>query len=162
MATNRTRVFSPSDFIKRQGEVAELRPITFTGITRETDDKNQISFAFDVDRANWIAVPSELVESVEVLGTAKAGEHSHPRVSLQLKDLQTPEGRFLLSLAMAMQNALRSVQSRVLPALSHRGGVVRASDACLGCLDRCSQIVVSEDDPFAQIICMLNCGDCPG
>jgi hypothetical protein len=162
MATNRTRVFSPSDFIKRQGEAAELRAITFTGITRETTDKNQISFALDLDRANWIAVPSELVESVEVLGTAKAGEHSHPRVSLQLKDPQTPEGRLFVSIVMVMQNALMSVQSKVLPALPRSGGVTHASASCSACLEQCRQIVLTPDDPFAQIVCMLNCADCPG
>lgn len=162
MATNQTRVFSPTDFIKRQGTVAELRPITFIGITRETTEKNEISFAFDFDRTNWIAVPSELVESVEVLGTARAGEHTHPRVSLQLKDPQTPDGRLFVSIATAMQNALISVQSRILPALFQSGGVTYASAACTSCIEQCQLVVVTPEDPFARLACMLNCADCPG
>jgi hypothetical protein len=162
MATNQTRVFSPKDFIKRQGAVAELRPITFTGITRETTGKNEISFAFDFDRDNWIAIPSELVESVEVLGTARAGEHTHPRVSLLLKDPQTPDGRLFVSIAMVMQNALLSVQSRILPALSKSGGVTYASPGCISCIEQCQLVVVTPDDPFARLACMLGCADCPG
>jgi hypothetical protein len=37
-----------------------------------------------------------------------------------------------------------------------------ADPACLACMESCRLIVVTEDNPFAQIICMLECVDCPG
>lgn len=160
MATNRTRVYPPEDFLQRQSGYAPLRPYTLIGITRETEEKDRISFALDVARDNWLAIPLELVESVEVIGTVTTDGGSHPKVSLQLKDPQSPEGQIFAAVATTMEHTLLSLMRTVMPALASTVSA-DTNDACHDCIHRCSHIVVTEDDPFAAIICMLNC-PCPG
>lgn len=161
MATNRTRVYSPDDFLQRQSSDTALRPYTLIGITRETTEKDRISFALDVARDNWLAIPVELVESVEVIGTVTTDGDSHPKVSLQLKDPQSPEGQIFAAVATTMEHTLLSVMRNVMPALASAGSAGARDDACHDCIHQCSHVVVTEEDPFAAILCMLSC-PCPG
>ena len=159
MATNRTRVYSAPEFVQRQRRDLALQPITVIGTTRAIEVDDQISFALDVDPTNWIGIPLTLIENIEVLGTVKSDGQVNTRVSLQLKEPQSPEGQVFALIAIIGDQTLRSVARKIAPLL---GGDSVLRDACLDCIHRCQDIVLTEDDPFAQIICMLKCGDCPG
>jgi hypothetical protein len=137
-------------------------PITLIGLTQDPSGADDLTFALDIDRGTWISVPASLIESLETLGSVEhRGEALH-RVRVQLKPAETPEGRVLGSVAASYERALFSLVSKVSPAISASVSTLQASDACLDCLESCRLIVITEDDPFAQIICMLECVDCPG
>jgi hypothetical protein len=138
-------------------------PITLIGLTKDPDPSgaDDLAFALDIDRGTWITVPANLIQSVETLGSVEHGGEALYRVRVRLKPAETPEGRVLGSVAASYERALMSLVSKVSPAIS-ASATLRASDACLDCLESCRLIPVTEDDPFAQIICMLECVDCPG
>ena len=137
-------------------------PITLIGLTKVPSGADDLAFALDIDRDTWITVPAELIQSVETLGSVEHGGQPLYRVRLRLKPAETPEGRVLGSVAASYERALTSVVNKVLPAIGAAAGAQDADPACLACMESCRLIVVTEEDPFAQIICMLECVDCPG
>ena len=137
-------------------------PITLIGLTRDPSGADDLAFALDIDRETWITVPAGLIQSLETLGSVEHGGQPLYRVRLRLKPTETPEGRILGSVASSYERALTSVVSKVLPAIGAAAGSQDANPDCLACMESCRLIVITEDDPFAQIICMLECVDCPG
>lgn len=137
-------------------------PITLIGLTKVPSEADDLAFALDIDRDTWITVPAELIQSVETLGSVEHGGQPLYRVRLRLKPGETPEARVLGSVAASYERALTSVVTKVLPAIGAAAGAQDADPACLACMESCRLIVVTEEDPFAQIICMLECVDCPG
>ncbi|MGD9542858.1 MAG: hypothetical protein AB7F41_11210 [Methylocystis sp.] len=160
MATNRTNVYSPSEFLERQSADACLLPLTAVGVSKPGADKKHILFALDVARDVWINVPVALVEDVEVLGEAKCGAESHSHVRLRLKDPGSPEGQVLAAFFSGMETALFAVMRKVTPILLE-AGKAGLRDACHDCVNACAQVPNPPDDPFAQISCMLGCSACP-
>jgi hypothetical protein len=160
MATNRTNVYSPSEFLERQSGDACMLPLTVVGVSKPGPDKNHILFALDVARDVWINVPIALVENVEVLGDAKCGAESHAHVRLRMKDPSSPEGQAFAAFFKGMETALFAVMRKVTPILQ-AAGEAGLRDACHDCIHACTLIVLPPDDPFAQITCMLNCSACP-
>lgn len=161
MATNRTNVYSPSEFLERQSGDACMLPLTVVGVSKPGADKNHILFALDVARDVWINVPIALVENVEVLGDAKCGAESHAHVRLRMKEPSSPEGQAFAAFFKGMETALLSVMRKVTPILLE-AGKAGLRDACHACVDACAQVPNPPDDPFAQISCMLGCSACPG
>jgi hypothetical protein len=138
-------------------------PVTLHGLTKDDPSGgHDLTFALDVDRDTWITVPAGLIESLETLGPVEHGGHPHYRVRLRLKPAETPEGRVLGSVAASYERALTSVVAKVMPTVGVAAGTQDAGSACLDCMLSCQMIVLTEDNPFAQIICMLECVDCPG
>jgi hypothetical protein len=160
MATNRTNVYSPSEFLERQSGDACMLPLTVVGVSKPGADKNQLLFALDVARDVWINVPIALVENVEVLGEAKCGAESHAHVRLRMKEPSSPEGQAFAAFLKGMETALFAVIRKVTPILQSLGEA-GLRDACHDCIHACSLVAVPPDDPFAQITCMLNCSTCP-
>jgi hypothetical protein len=160
MATNRTNVYSPSEFLERQSGDACMLPLTVVGVSKPGADKNHILFALDVARDVWINVPIALVENVEVLGDAKCGAESHAHVRLRMKEPSSPEGQAFAAFFKGMETALFAVMRKVTPILQ-AAGEAGLRDACHDCIHACTLIVLPPDDPFAQITCMLNCSACP-
>ncbi|MGJ0454356.1 MAG: hypothetical protein ACR65T_14175 [Methylocystis sp.] len=160
MATNRTNVYSPSEFLERQSGDACMLPLTVVGVSKPGADKNYILFALDVARDVWINVPIALVENVEVLGDAKCGADSYPHVRLRMKEPSSPEGQAFVAFFKGMETALFAVMRKVTPILQ-AAGEAGLRDACHDCIHACTLIVLPPDDPFAQITCMLNCSACP-
>ena len=160
MATNRTNVYSPSEFLERQGGDGCMVPLTVIGVSKPGPDKNHILFALDVARDVWINVPTALVENVEVLGEAKCGVESHAHVRLRMKEPSSPEGQAFAAFFKGMETALFAVMRKVTPILQ-AAGEAGLRDACHDCIHACTLIVLPPDDPFAQITCMLNCSACP-
>jgi hypothetical protein len=136
-----------------------LAPTTLFGLTKDPSGGHDLVFALDVARDTWITIPADLIQSLENLGAVEIGGQPLYRVRLLLKPSETPEGRVLGSIAASYERALNSVVAKVMPAIG--ASAKDASDACLDCLESCRLIVITEDDPFAQIICMLECVDCP-
>lgn len=139
-----------------------LSPITLIGLTQDPSAAGNVAFALDIDRDTWITVPAELIQSLETLGSVAHGSQTLYRVRLRLKPANTPEGRVLTSVAASYERALTSVAAKASSAIGAAASAQDADPACLACMESCRLIVVTEDDPFAQIICMLECVDCPG
>ncbi|MFO1124303.1 MAG: hypothetical protein U1E25_02730 [Methylocystis sp.] len=161
MATNRTNVYSPSEFIERQSSDACLLAIIAIGVSKPGADKNHILFALDVARDVFINVPTALVENVEVLGESKCGAESLSHVRLRMKEPSSPEGQAFAAFFKGTENALLSVMRKVTPILLE-AGKAGLRDACHDCVNACAQVPNPPDDPFAQISCMLGCSACPG
>ncbi|HEY8125734.1 MAG TPA: hypothetical protein VIF88_09970 [Methylocystis sp.] len=161
MATNRTNVYSPSEFLERQSGDACMLPLTVVGVSKPSADKNYVLFALDVARDVWINVPVALVENIEVLGDAKCGGDSHPHVRLRMKEPSSPEGQAFAAFFKGIETALFAVMRKVTPILQ-AAGEAGLRDACHDCVNACVQVPIPPDDPFAQISCMLGCSACPG
>jgi hypothetical protein len=134
-------------------------PITLIGLTKDPSGADDLAFALDIDRGTWITVPADLIQSLETLASVEHGGQSFYRVQLRLKPAETPEGRVLGSVAASYERALTSVVTKASEAIGASAAV--EDDACHRCVHDCSLIVVTKEDPFARIICILNC-PCPG
>lgn len=134
-------------------------PITLIGLTKDPSGAEDLTFALDVDRSTWITVPASLIQSLETLGSAEHNGEALHRVRVRLKPAETHEGRVLGSVAASYERALMSLVNKVSPAIS--ASATLDSGGCLDCLESCRKIKLTKDDPFAQIICMLECVDCP-
>ena len=80
--------YSGKDFLE-QLRGGSLKPSLFLfGIAKHTDDSEYISFSSN-GCGEWISIPLDMVESVEVLGWSYCRDHMHPRVRLQLIEAAT-------------------------------------------------------------------------
>ena len=106
MATNRTNVYSPSEFLERQSGDACLLPLTVVGVSKPGADNNSILFALDVARDVWINVPIALVENVEGDSEVRRGKLSAcPTVR---SEEPAPEGQAFAAFLKGMETARSS------------------------------------------------------
>jgi hypothetical protein len=127
------------------------------GIVDGHSDTDFFTFAYDLDPGKWLKIPRTIVSAVQSLDTIPGGPQ---RVALTLRvDGNGGAGAILASIVMSLENAIQSLSRKVAP--SGGEGPQFIDDACRRCLDACTLIVLSKDDPFARIVCMLNCSACP-
>lgn len=133
---------------------------TLTGMTRPSTETDSISFSHDLAPNTWMTIPKALVAATQSIDAGTSGRAGHDRVRITLKDATSPEGKIMETLVPLLESALLALSRKVGPALEPRSAT-EASPACLRCLEQCKLIVAAPEDPFAQIICMLSCADCP-
>jgi hypothetical protein len=82
--------YSGKDFLE-QLRGGSLKPSLFLfGIAKlDTEGGEYILFSRSTGCGEWISIPLDMVESVEVLGWSYCKDHTHPRVRLQLLEPAT-------------------------------------------------------------------------
>ena len=99
-------------------------------MVRPAEDDAHLLFASRGDCDNWTPIPVEGIEEVEVLDSVPCRDHTHPLVSIRLKEPKSEESKLFASLASAFnrrglaprsypgyQPAAFSVGSAVAPGL---------------------------------------------
>jgi hypothetical protein len=131
-----------------------------TGTMRPSTETDAISFSHDLAPNTWMTIPTALVSTTESIDAGASGNAGHGRVRITLKEATSPEGKMMETLVPMLESALLALSRKVGPALQPRTAT-EASPACISCLEQCQLIVLTPNDPFAQITCMLGCAACP-
>ena len=126
------------------------------GIVTESGDAGTVKFAHDLDVATWIDIPKTSIASMRDMGTDANGRS---RVALTLRTEHA--GPVLAAVLAVSLEAVLSVGRKVWAVMDGDGQRDEASTACTNCIKSCKLQVAEDDDPFKQIICMLNCKACP-
>lgn len=88
----RSNSLSPKDFLSRLGTDDFDTPLTLTGMAKSSETSSaEFLFVLGTRCADWISVPIDLVEHVEVLGSAPCADHQHHRVAVTFKPPKSPE-----------------------------------------------------------------------
>lgn len=61
--------------------------LVFEGITKLSDDDEEILFAAKGDCSKWTPIPLDQVERIEHLGWSACGTHRHPVARIALKSV---------------------------------------------------------------------------
>ena len=98
MAEGKRRVYAAKEYIEhlRTGLADE---IAFTGMVRADDEGDALHFAHTGYCDNWVALPNDLIASIEHIGSVHCKDHQHAIARITFKTPETDEGRFLLRLA---------------------------------------------------------------
>ena len=147
---------SATEFFERLQRNDLVRPLTLTGMVKPSEDGGS-EFNFSIaDCRSWIKVPLDAIESAQIVGEVTCdGDHSHPKVRIAFKK-PDDASLWMYNLLLTIGRAVYRMSATYSAALS-----VNADPSCLACIHQCELIVVTEDDPFARIICMLQCPTCP-
>lgn len=85
--TDRKKLTGEEFLSSLRKEVAkETNTITVTGMAKESEESDgSIAFVPDLNCDDWVQIPLERIESIEVIGTSPCKEHTHPHINLTLK-----------------------------------------------------------------------------
>ena len=93
-------------FVKLQHDQFDTTvPFFIIGMVKKSDGKEKtIEFAPGGNCSNWVTIPLEFIEDVEMLKTIPCKDHSHPLVKLNLKTPKTTEGGIFYALIKGMMH----------------------------------------------------------
>jgi hypothetical protein len=111
----RPQDFTPEEFLAnlKRGEI--IRPFVVRGLAKaDEEDDGHLMFAPGHRCENWIRIPVASIETVEVLTVVPCRDHTHPLVSLVLKQPETEEGRLFSALANAMPASAPAGRTKIV------------------------------------------------
>lgn len=97
---------TPSEFYEKlqQGELDKPQPFIIIGMVKKSEtEEKAIQFAPGGNCSNWITIPLEFIEDVEMIKTITCKDHTHPLVKLSVKRPETPEGKIFFAILEAMK-----------------------------------------------------------
>ena len=149
------RSYSPDEFRTRlaSNELPAVGEPVLHGLARTTDGSTStIEFSTSRSCDDWLTVPTDLIESIDHLGTVKCQDHTHPLVRLQLQrpDPERQDVAFLLGLTYQLQASL----SRAVDKFGVKRAGVTARDGCTDC-----RIVFSSDKGGLVVCCWCSDGE---
>ena len=80
-------------------------------VKKSEGKEKTIQFAPGGNCSNWLTIPLEFIEDVEIIKTVPCKDHTHPLVRLNLKTPKTPEAKVFSSILQGMQSSLEGMQS---------------------------------------------------
>ena len=87
-------------------------PFSMVGMVKKSEGKEKtIEFAPGVNCSNWVTIPLEFIEDVEMMKTIACKDHSHPLVKLNMKKPITPEGKIFFALLEGMKHRIEGRQN---------------------------------------------------
>jgi hypothetical protein len=120
---SKRELLSATDFLEKlqEGKLDTPTPFSIVGMVKTSEAKKAIDFALGGNCSNWVTIPLELIEDVEMLRTISCKDHSHPLVTLNLKTPESVEGKiFFAILEGVKQGTERMEQRNDLPESGHR------------------------------------------
>jgi len=88
-------------------------PIILPGMVKPADDSDDyLMFAQGTVCENWVRIPVDSIESIDMLNLIPCGEHTHPLVMLRLKAPESDEGRVFAALMQAANQNRRGTSRR--------------------------------------------------
>jgi hypothetical protein len=89
----------------QQGTLETAIPFSIIGMVKRSEGKEKaIEFAPGGNCSNWVRIPLELIEDVEILKTVSCKDHSHPLAKLNMKTPKTAEGKVLFGILEGMKS----------------------------------------------------------
>ncbi len=130
-------------------------PLRLTGMAKlpDDDDYPHLMFVLGTRCADWTSVPFDSIDSVEVKDSVPCDDHSHPLVTLTLKEPDSPEGAMLASLlraALKRRGGRRAVHHHTTVPGQSGGEAGTLRSACAGA---CNQYEVFDDGIFELYSC---------
>ena len=108
-----TEILTTVDFFERlqKDKLAEPLPFGILGMVKKSEGMERtIAFAPGLRCSNWVTIPLELIETVEMIRAIACRDHSHPLVKLNIKAPQTSEGKMFFALLEGMTPAHEAMQ----------------------------------------------------
>jgi hypothetical protein len=97
------QTYSPQDFLDKLRRDDLSPPLRFTGMAKQVeDDDTAILFAHGRNCANWVTIPLDLIEHVEVVEIVNCEDHTHPLVNIEFKKPTSEEALAFSSLARSL------------------------------------------------------------
>ena len=91
----------------QQDKPIDAQSITLVGMVKKSHGKEKtIQFAAGGSCSNWVTIPLDLIDDVEVLKTVPCKDHAHPLVRLSLKTPRTPEAKIFSAILEGMQSGM--------------------------------------------------------
>lgn len=90
-----------ADFFEKlqQDKIETSKKISIIGMVKKSEgEQKTIEFAHGGNCSNWVTIPLELIEDVEIMETISCKDHTHPLVKLNLITPKTLEGQALIKL----------------------------------------------------------------
>jgi hypothetical protein len=98
----RASVFTAQEFIDKLRSDAIEAPLALTGMVKLPEDHStELMFAPGTRCVDWMSVPLDAIESVEVLDVVPCDDHTHPLVTLTFKAPESSEGALFAALLRA-------------------------------------------------------------
>jgi hypothetical protein len=95
--------FSPKEFLAKLAKDDFARPLALTGMVKPDDSTSDgLLFVPGTRCGSWTQIPANMIDTVEVLGSAPCGDHSHQRVTLTFKAPKSPEAATFAALLNAV------------------------------------------------------------
>jgi hypothetical protein len=95
----------------------------------EDQDYPQLLFALGTRCADWTSVPLDSVESVEVKDSVPCDDHTHPLVTLTLKEPDSPVGACSLACSEPLSNGRAGGERSTIRPLFLRSQVVEEANS---------------------------------
>jgi hypothetical protein len=97
-----SKQFTPAEFVAKLKEEADHPlPLAFVGMLKTAEDDQHLMFAQGVSCAHWTAIPTDQIETIELISEVPCKDHSHPLVKMQLKAPASEEAAMYASLAQS-------------------------------------------------------------
>jgi hypothetical protein len=96
---------SADDFFEKlqQDKLITETPFSIVGMVKKSDgNEKTIKLAPGGHCSNWVTVPLEFIDRVEMVSTVPCKDHSHPLVKLHMKKPKTAEGQLYFDLLEKM------------------------------------------------------------
>jgi hypothetical protein len=141
---NETEILTTAEFFEKlqQDKLSTPLPFGILGMVKKTEGKERtIAFAPGVHCSNWVTIPLEFIETVEMIRTIPCKDHSHPLVKLNMKTPKTPEGKMFFAMLEGMTPAYEAMQRGIeantneLQVSSNSSVKQRFSSGFWGCTD---------------------------
>ena len=171
----KTGSLTAADFFEKlqHDKLDTTAPLYLMGMVKKSEREGKtIDFAPGGDCSNWVTIPLELIDDVEIMKTISCKDHTHPLVKLNMKKPSTTEGKIFLALLEAMKNWTSEKvnnQDSISPASNvsmkrrppiHRGGFGGVNGTTLGfwkeagCAVACAALA---EDPPLFAVCFSTC-----
>jgi hypothetical protein len=99
------RNFTAKEFMKKlaDDDFETAVPLILTGMVKPAEDDQHLIFALGFNCANWFALPVEMIENIQWLGSVPCKDHAHPFVNITIKEPEDERTKVFANLAKSMQ-----------------------------------------------------------
>ena len=77
--------FTGAEFAKKMRSGDFTSNVSFRGMTKESESDDEILFSPHADCSNWVKIPVDQIENVDLITTVSCKDHRHAFVELTLK-----------------------------------------------------------------------------
>ena len=102
---------SAADFFEKlqHDQLETTVPFSIIGMVKKSGGQEKtIEFAPGGNCSNWVTIPLEFIEDVEILKTISCKDHTHPLVKLKIKTPESIEGKLFFALLESMKHSSES------------------------------------------------------
>ena len=102
-----------ADFFEKlqHDQLDKTVPFSIMGMVKKSEGKEKtIEFAPGGNCSNWVSIPLEFIEDVDMMQIISCKDHTHPLVKLNMKTPKTPESKIFFALLEGMKQGFEHKQ----------------------------------------------------